>query len=117
MISATEHIKIGYKVEYVFDVVDTAPFTLIEKPVKDVYYVLTNLGNVTATADTRIQLSNGTWVCVENLRRYKHTLKHNNGVAVVSDVIRLSDPILFTMYRVEDTDYVNVNGFYISADV
>ena len=114
MINPTEHIKIGHRMEYAFDIVDNAPFVLTEHTVDGALIVLTNQGMVTVTADTRLQLSNGCWIRADMLRPYKHGLKHFNGVAVVMDIIDLD---IDTMYFVQDTDYVNVNGFYISADM
>lgn len=114
MIYIKDLIKVGYRVELVYDVIGHTPFKLEEVDCDDCWIVRTDKGEIMLSGDTSIMLANGAYKRVDQLKPYTHMLQHVGGVAVLMNCFKaVSGP----MVKVGDTDYVLVNGFTISPDV
>lgn len=115
MFEINSRLKIGYSVEYAYDMEDKTPFEMIlVNDVTDYVALLTNggLDTLTVTADTRILTARGTWKRISELKQGE-LLKHNPYNVEVLNIVPLTSPV--NMYKVDNTDYVVVNGFYIEG--
>lgn len=112
MFSTNSRIKVGYGVEYAYDVEGRTPFSMkLVENVTDYVAILTDdIDTIVLTKDTRILTARGVWVCVDKLEQGE-LLKNVVSNKTVLNIIPLKSPI--NMYEVSDTDYVIVNGFYI----
>ncbi len=112
MFSTNSKIKIGYGVEYAYDVEGCTPFSMkLVENVTDYVAILTDdIDAIVLTKDTRILTARGLWVSVDKLEQGE-LLKNVVNNKTVVNIIPLKSPI--NMYEVSDTDYVIVNGFYI----
>ena len=116
MICLTDNIKIGHRIEKVYDIMDgIAPFSVDDRQVDGCYIVRTNLGETMLTYDTQVMRTDGRYIRVDQIRPFTQCLKHVSGPAVVVDVIAVLEPQW--MVKVWDTDYIIVNGFYIAPDM
>ena len=115
MINLIDNIKIGHKIEKVYDVINRAPFSLKEEYRSDVNLVSTNLREIDVTDDTRIMLADGTYKRVDKLKPYTDSLKVNGGIGVVCSITHIINVVI--MASVSDTDYVTVNGFTVAPDM
>lgn len=116
MIHLNDNIKIGHRIEKVYDIMDgMAPFSVDDRQVEDCYIVRTSLGDIMLTCDARIMRADGTYIRVDKIRPYTQCLRHVSGSAVVEDVLAVPEPQ--RMVKVWDADYIIVNGFYIAPDM
>lgn len=112
MFSTNSTIKVGHGVEYAYDVVDWAPFTmkLVDGVDHYVTIVTDDMDTITVTKDTKLLTARGVWVRADKLEQGE-VLKHSPCNTTVLQRIWLKTPI--DMYEVSGTDYVTVNGFVI----
>lgn len=116
MIHLNDNIKIGHRTEKVYDIMDdVAPFSVDDRQADNCYIVNTDLGEIMLTGDTYIMRSDGQYIRVDQLKPYAHSLKHVSGVAAVKGIYPIPEKCM--MVSVWDTDYIIVNGFYISPDM
>lgn len=115
MISLRDNIKVGHKIEKVYDVINRAPFSLKEEYRSDVNIVSTNLGEIAVTDDTYLMLADGTYKRVDKLKPYTDSLKVNGDIGVVCSITHIINVVI--MAAVSDTDYVTVNGFTVAPDM
>lgn len=115
MINPCSTIKIGYEVEYVFDMINKAPFIMTEKFVRNAIRVVTDTEDIIITDDTLIMNDRGLYVLGSDLKVGQALHNVMNTHAVVKDIRPINHISL--MLSVHETDYVVVNGFYISADM
>lgn len=116
MIHLNDNIKIGHRIEKVYDIMDgMAPFSVDDRKVDGCYIVRTDLGEIMLTCDTQIMRQDGLYIRVDQIMPYTQCLKHVSGPAVVKDVIAV--PESQCMVKVWGTDYIIVNGFYIAPDM
>jgi len=116
MIHLNDNIKIGHRIEKVYDIMDgMAPFSVDDRQVNGCYIVRTDLGDIMLTCDAQIMRSDGTYIRADQIKPYAQCLKHVSGPAVVTDTLAV--PESQWMVKVWDTDYIIVNGFYIAPDM
>ena len=115
MVHLKDNIKIGYRIEKVYDVTETAPFPVENYLIDGCYIVRTDLGDIMLTCDTQIMRSDGCYIRVDQIKPYSQSLKHVSGVAVVTDLIAVHNREW--MVKIWETDYIIVNGFYIAPDM
>lgn len=116
MIHLNDNIKIGHRIEKVYDTMNgMTPFSVDDRQVKGCYIVRTELDDIMLTCDTQIMRHDGQYIRVDHIKPYTQCLRHVSGHAVVIDVIAVPEPQW--MVKVWDTDYIIVNGFYIAPDM
>lgn len=116
MIHLNDNIKIGHRIEKVYDIMDDmAPFSVDDREVEGCIIVRTDLGDIMVTCDTQMMRPDGRYIRADRIRPFVQSLKHVSGPAVVTDVIAV--PESRWMVKVWDTDYIIVNGFYIAPDM
>ena len=114
MILMNSDVKIGYRVEKLYDIVDCAPFGIIEGNSKDYYEVVTQYDKIVLTGDSQLQQSNGNYIFVERIKPYTTALKHVSGVGVVTAINKLPMPL--DGVTITNTDYIIVNGYYVGVE-
>ena len=114
MFEVTSKMKIGHEVEYAFDVYNrkNLPFIMANYLEPNAVTICTNMGDITVSRDTQIQMMRGNWKFVDKLA-VGQALKHVSGHAVITGFYNHNEPT--EMYQVLDTDYVIVEGFYLEG--
>ena len=114
MILMNSDVKIGHRVEKLYDIVDCAPFKIVPTQSNDCYEVVTEFDKIVLTGGAQLQQPNGNYIFVERIKPYTTSLKNVSGVAVVKAVNKL--PASLNVCHIAGTDYVIVNGYYVASE-
>lgn len=105
------HIKIGHRFEHAFDAYEHTPFGMtLHENCTHIIHIITDTNDIYVTPDTMLLTARGTWKRADKLQQGE-LLKHVSCNATILYVDRVA--LTMDMYKVNNTDYVIVNGFYL----
>lgn len=113
MFATESNIKIGHRIEKAYDVVEYAPFTMtLYENCEHIIHIITDTTDIYVTPDTRLLTARGVWKRANKLQQGE-LLKGLSCNTAVFEIDRVT--LTLNMYKVDNTDYVWVNGLCIDG--